>query len=74
MTKKLLETILTSEFTFGFEFEAYVDEETLKKYSDDPDYDADDNEGPLYDSASFIAFSASLNIAFVFLELAPISL
>ena len=50
MTKKLLETILTSEFTFGFEFEAYVDEETLKKYSDDPDYDADDDESPLYDT------------------------
>ena len=59
MTKKLLETILTSEFTFGFEFEAYVDDETLKQYSDDPDYeeieyddeeDYDEDEGPTYDT------------------------
>ena len=31
--KKLLETLLTSEFTFGFELEAYVSRETLEKYN-----------------------------------------
>ena len=30
---KLLETLLSSEFTFGFELEAYVSNETLEKYN-----------------------------------------
>ena len=30
---KLLESLLSSEFTFGFEFEAYVSDETLEKYN-----------------------------------------